>query len=236
MSSLLLVLYFSVGRFAYSIATNRNWAFLSVELALIGLFLYYGLAFMFIGNPALTAGLLGITFAVTGIASRVAVPIALKLGIDLWNEPLVSKVPVGIIDFTWITLMGAALSIIYFLIQVPPLSGLGLSLGLPTPYLLTYHENVLFLLERLNGGIFGLGTILAAAMAILWAGEIWLKSEKPNEADEQERERQYRSLTFASVKMGIAFFVILVGLLLWLGLPLYRRMVEVTELMKTSGL
>lgn len=129
--------------------------------------------------------------------------------------------PANIIDFSWFAILGATLAGIVFVQDVPPLSEELPQAGLPVPYYESYLENVRFLFGRVTTALVALASVLAAAMGILWAGEVW--RGKP--------EKDYVKTTHSAVKMVVAFFTVVTMVVIAVLHPLYVRMVYVAELL-----
>jgi hypothetical protein len=123
---------------------------------------------------------------------------------------------VGIVDFTWICIIGITYAGILFCREFDTISGNILTTKSPEYYNLFYDE-VKYLFDQAINIILILGTILAACMTILWGSEIWRKKTK-------DSPKEYKSTTEVSIKIVIAYFIIIIALIIWICLPLYIKM------------
>lgn len=131
-------------------------------------------------------------------------------------------VTVGIIDFCWLLMMSATYALILFASGLDAVSGTIYS-GRTNDYYTVFFEESKELFGMSIDALFALGAVLAACMGIIWAGELWRKSDN-------DSRQKYRSTTVASMKMVIAFFVIFFGVGLFLCLPLYSTIQRLRSL------
>lgn len=126
----------------------------------------------------------------------------------------------NIIDFTWFSVMAAAVTGVVFAQSVPPLSEPLPEAGLPVEYYSAYLENARFLFGRVVTGVVALASVLAAAMGILWANDVWRDGS----------DRSYVYTTRRALKMVVAFFAVVTILVIAVLHPLYVRITAVPEL------
>jgi riboflavin transporter FmnP len=172
-------------------------------------------------SPAAKGLLIAGVFLLTSLASRLVVK---RHPVEA-SDPQRKRVAVGIIDFTWCSILAGALGILVFFTCTPLLADISPSGPLPLEFVQAELSSTMFLLEKTIDSVFLLGGILAGCMGILWAGEIWRKS------DSQSR-RKYRSTTVAAIRMTIAYFVTIINILYWVAIPLYIRLGNLSALLK----
>ena len=134
-------------------------------------------------------------------------------------------VPVGIVDFGWISVMGLMLGIITYSKSVAPFINVFPPKGMLLVYYETSLETCRFYLGKIIDGILITGGVVSACMAILWAGEIWRKS------DEKSR-RLYKFSTITSIKIIVAYLVVVLNTAVWLAAPLSKHMDAIMEILK----
>ena len=133
---------------------------------------------------------------------------------------------IGVIDIVWLTLFSGVLGLILYARNASDyLLNSNLS-DLSNNQLESLYSYMEFILSETIDSIFTLGTILAGAMAILWAGEICRKKSNPNQIN------HYSISVKSSAKMTFAYFFIVVNVFIWFGSPLYFRIIELLELIK----
>jgi uncharacterized membrane protein YidH (DUF202 family) len=211
------ILTFAGGRLLYTLIDRFQLRLILLELAFIATYIGASALLLSIENIELRSLLIGATFIFTGIVARL-----LHGGSPV--EAPGKAVAIGIVDFVWLAIMGAALAIVIFGRAVPPFSDSLPPEGLPNEYYQKTYDTVQFLLGWVINSVPILGATVAACMAILWAGELWTKGEKARP--------KYASSTIAAIKMVVAFFVVISAFLYWLGIPLYFKMIALTELLK----
>ncbi|NOX64821.1 MAG: hypothetical protein GXO85_03245, partial [Chlorobi bacterium] len=127
--------------------------------------------------------------------------------------------PIGIIDFSWLSILGFTYGGILFATSFPILQNM-IKLGMHEGYYSLYYNETNYLFGKSIDLIFILGTILAACMSIIWAGQIWRKRDPKSRND-------YHGTTLASIKMVIAFFLIFIATILWISIPLYDLLTSI---------
>lgn len=213
------VIYFAVVQVIYSAIDRwRDWRYLLVEVVGQILFVLVALAVL----PRIVSGVgqgatIGMTFWLAALIVRVCARRHPTEAAPLGEKTHEHMVPIGLIDFCWVGIMGATLSFITFSKAVSPFSDPLPAPGLPAEYYQAVAENSRFLLGHTVDGFFALGGVLTACMAILWAGEIW-------RGNRHEHRRSYKRTTLAAAKMVFAFFLTSLAVFIWLAWPLYRHM------------
>jgi hypothetical protein len=216
----LYLVWFVVGRIIFGLINRPNWRLFIYEL--LGVLIFLGFS-LWICNPTPTLieiGLIAAVFFATSIGSRMLAP----------HEPILkngsenSKLLIEIIDFVWLAIMAGGLAAISFAKSNHPFTDISPKMA-SFDYLNAELSNTVFFLDKVIEGFFILGGILAGCMAILWAGEVWQK------ADEEGR-RLFKFNTAGAVQMVIAFFVTIISVAYWIGIPLYQRMNNLTQLIK----
>jgi uncharacterized membrane protein YidH (DUF202 family) len=218
------LILFGIGRVIYSLIERRDRWFVISEFVASGLLVGVGLLLMDTSHDALRGVSIGILFLITGLLPRIVLPrhpIEASVGSTSGPNQIV---PVGIIDFVWISIMATTLAIIAFTLALSPFVGV-IKKGMNPEYYKQLFEITVFLLGKTIDVVFLLGGILAACMAILWAGEIWRKS--------QERDKiQYKLTTVCAIKMVVGYFIVILNAVVWIGIPLYQKMINLAEMMK----
>lgn len=227
MRLLLMLAMFGGGRIIYSAVERHDKWFLLVELIFSFIFISVGAMLLKIPYDSARGISLGLLFILTAFAPRRILPVhPIEAGGD--KVTLSQKiVPLGIIDFVWICIMGGTLAFTSFTVGVSPFTDTVPCGGLSPIYYQKSLDTTVFLLGKTIDSIFLLGGILAVCMAILWAGEIWRRSDN--------MARTYYVLTTkAAKKMVVAFFTTALNALVWIGVPLYNRMIILVDLLKDS--
>jgi hypothetical protein len=212
------ILTFAAGRLLYGLIDRIQLRFIMLELVLTVVFIGTSVFLLSMQNIEARSALIGLTFVITGVATRVlhrTSPI----------EAPGKSVAVGIIDFVWLAIMGAALAIVAFGRSMSPFVDSLPQSGLNREYYQKTYDTIQFLLGWVINSVPILGATVAACMAILWAGELWSKEGKAAKV-------KYEGTTIAAVRMVIAFFVIMFAFLYWLGIPLYHKMIAIAEFLK----
>ncbi|XMB85406.1 hypothetical protein RJG79_08235 [Mycoplasmatota bacterium WC44] len=127
---------------------------------------------------------------------------------------------VGIIDFTWLSLVSITyLGQLIIRDWLPFQSSVKNTLNTPSlDALLSFYQ---LLFSKIFDSIFLLGGILGICMTIIWADQIWRKSAKG---------RDYKSTTAASIRMIIAYFIIIGSVSFWMLKPLYDNIILLLQL------
>lgn len=135
------------------------------------------------------------------------------------------SVRVGIIDFTWLLIMGLAYSgLIYcqqfevFKNPVQPFQN--------SNYYQLYYDEIKFLLQESINLALILGTILGVCMTIIWGGEIWRKNDHKSVSD-------YKLTTLGAMRMVVAFFAVVISEIIWISAPLYLKLSSIKEIQST---
>lgn len=212
--------YFAVGVVAYGFFERRERRFVSLSLAAALVFLALSTPILSIPHVMLRGGVLGGSLWLTTLLVRLLAP---QSSAGTTAQATEKVVPIGIIDFSWTGIMSGALAFVTFANSSEPFHPRSLNVGAKPEYHQAVAEFSQFLLDATINGFFALGATLAACMAILWAGEQWRKSGEAHE---------YKSTTLAAIKMVFAFFWVAFGIFVWIGWPLYSRIVEATDALK----
>jgi len=205
------IIFYIVAELIYSaIERVKDLTFYLLQLSLY--FNLFGLSLLlkiYLSN-AYYSLVVGVLFIICTLLPRLILP---KHPIEAGGLDVQEKkfhLRLGIIDFVWLSIMGACLTALIFL---------------KSSFIcdISHHvnkENLGFYTSVLEQGIQGcitIGGVLVAAMAILWAGEIW------REKDIAKR-LQYKNTVKAAIKMVIALFLIYISMFLWFFMPLYKKL------------
>ena len=217
------LILFGIGRILYSLIGRRDKWFIVLEVIASVIFFSVGLILISIKQDAIRGVSICILFIITGLLSRFILPKHPFTGqsVDAGSKEIKH---VGIIDFVWIFIMGGTIAIIAFAKEVPPFT-VTIKEGMNPEYYKSLFDMVEFLLGKTIDSVFLLGGVLAACMTILWAGGIWRRIE---EAD----MKQYKFTTISAIKMVVAYFIVILNALVWVAIPLYQKMNELTEVLK----
>lgn len=209
--------FFWLRRRLYSLIELRNKKFYFIKTLFdILLFLFYLPMFNF-RTPIFKAIYIGLVFIITGLLPRWIDSNYQFWRISRLSESLSRKiVSIGIINIVWITLMGATVTFSIFAVNSFPFKNAFILEEVRIVKNPELFEFAKFLLSKLIEGIFILGSVLAASMSILWMGQMWWGSSKI------APEEKYKFTRLSAVKMVVAYFVIILNLFLWMGIPLYR--------------
>jgi len=204
-----LIIYSAIGRWGKlfliaQVVTATGFVALSIPVLKIGPDVPRGLA-------------LGMSFVIAGLAPRVAVR---RGPIEVHGEGTAGAVqppPVGIVDFVWVSLMATALTFTGFALDASPFVDPDPPLGRSAQYYETDFQMTQMLFSRAIDTILLLGGTLAAAMTILWAGEIWRRRDEGGMV-------YYGLTTRAAIQQVVAFFIVALSAFVWVVRPLYERM------------
>lgn len=182
------LILFGIGRIVYSLIERRDKWFVLLEFVSSGIFFCIGLLLLHINQNSVRGVSIGILFIITGHISRIMIPMH-PIEAGGYNVDDSKKiVPIGIIDFVWICIMGGTIAIIAFTWGVSPFVDI-VQKGMKPEYYNKLFDMNKFLLEKTIDSVFLLGGILGVCMTILWAGEIWRKSKEKDKI-------QYKLTTF----------------------------------------
>ena len=213
---------FGLGRLAYAFIQYRNTSFVVIQIITSVIFIGVGISLYRNSHNVLSSLMLGATF------------ILVSLGVYLvFSEHLIETMKgqtffrghIGIVNFVWTFIMGGALIFIKFLIGAFPLNQPMPKAGLPNGYYQKYFDGITFLLDKIFNATFILGTVLAGCMAILWAGKQWIGLE-------QGSGEEYFYTNAMAIRMVIAYFTVLIGISVSIGIPLYQRMSSIIEMFR----
>lgn len=115
----------------------------------------------------------------------------------------------GIINIVWAVLCGASLTIAYAMGYLVETTNAASPFG---------REFLLAMMTKIIDGGLTLGGVLATAMSILWAGQVW------RNAHTAEGLREYKITAVSASKMVVAYFAILTAFGLWVGVPLLSKL------------
>ena len=225
LSNVDVLVMFGLGRILYSAIERRDKRFLLTEIVASVVFLTIGMMMLRESNDSVRGMTLGVLFILTGLGPRIILPRhPIEAGGTVVNDDKL-RVSVGAVDFVWLFIMGGTLAFIGFAIGVPPFADSIPTKGFHVEY---YQESIgatAFLLEKTLDGFFYLGAILGGCMTILWAGTMWKNTDKNS-------RKHYKFSTLVAIKMVVGFFISVFGALIWVGVPLYNRMMILIELLK----
>jgi hypothetical protein len=220
-----VLVMFGLGQVFYSAIERYNKRFLLAEVISFLVFVTFGLTMFKINNDSVRGMSLGVLFILTGLGPRIILPChPIEAGGIEVNDGK-SRVTIGIVDFVWLFIMGGTLAFIGFAIGISPFADPIPTKGFKAEYYQESIDAVSFLLGKTLDAFFYLGAILGVCMTILWAGAMWRKTDK-------EGRKHYKFATVVAIKMIVGFFVSVFGALVWVGVPLYNRMMTLIELLK----
>lgn len=127
----------------------------------------------------------------------------------IWHRKLNFIPSMGIINFVWTLICGAALALVYAFGYLVEQTNASSNVG---------QELLLASMSKIVDGSLTLGGVLATAMSILWAGQVW------RNAQSTARSNEYKITTVVASKMVIAYFVIITAFGLWVGVPLVSKL------------
>src|SRR4030042_849807 len=171
------IIVFGIGILIYYlVARHDKWFVIATIISSI-LFIAGGLLFPRISNELLRSLLLGLYFIIASLFPSYWLPESLPDKSDDKSGSKTKKMSFGIriIDFSWICILGVTLSMVTLAAEISPfvkiikLDGTSLEYHKELLGLITFHMGLFVDFIQVLGGI------LAASMAILWAGEIWRK-------------------------------------------------------------
>lgn len=137
------------------------------------------------------------------------------------SEPDV-VVPVGIIDFVWLTINAFFLTIILFVRETYFCAQIAYSKSMPLAYLEKSYELNFFIMEEAIQAIIIVGGVLVSCMAILWGEAIWRKKGSVE-------QKIYKTTTIVAIKMVVAFFVPTIAMVVWVGYPTYNNILNLLQ-------
>jgi hypothetical protein len=153
-------------------------------------------------------------FMVTGFAAR-------------WMARQGELIVIGIIEYVWISILAFACGGILFARSFSAVQVGSIPIGQSIAFYNQVGAELSFLLSKVIELTMLLGTILAAAMAILWGKDIWRSRG-------EEGKQHYVSSTRAAIAMAFSYFVILVSIVCWIALPLYVNYSAVKDYMREA--
>lgn len=245
LSDMALLLYFGIGRLLFFALAHRDGPFLWTHSIASLCFCLSGLLILRTENSVIRGVLLGGAYVVASVAAMWLAPrhppeacattqpdsthelppvtgIVDSRGCRLGGPPMVA---VGIVEFSWTLIVGGGLSIIGFALHEYPFNCPLPPKGLPPEYYRFCFDTASFLLEKTLDSVFLVGGVLAGCMAILWSGEIWRRGDGPS-------KRLYFLTTQTAMRMTVAYFLVAIAAFIWIGAPLYFRMVGLADLMR----
>ena len=131
----------------------------------------------------------------------------------------------GIIDFVWLTISGITLGGIILFYQFDVVNTGSLKRGRDDFYYNQLSNELQFLLNKTLSLLMTLGTILAAAMGILWAGEVWRFTDEIGKGN-------YLNTLHNAGSMAFMYLLIFFSIGVWIILPLYKNFNEVKNYYK----
>lgn len=220
-----LVLLYAVGLLVYSAVGRRDLRFLVAQSVGGCLLVGCGTAILGIEAGVPRAALLALAFIFVALLPRVLFPRHPVEAEALAKENQKQTLTVGIVDFTWVLVMAVVLAVVVFAAGSPPFSRTQPAPGMGRDYYICSYDGAEFLLGKILDSILVVGTVLAACMAIIWSGAIWRRSDRQGRA-------QYVRTTMAAMQMVVAYVIIVLSALIWLGAPIYGRMNDLVEMLK----
>lgn len=126
-----------------------------------------------------------------------------------------TKVKVGIIDTSWLSILNISYSLILIVSALPILAS-DISRSDSSFITLCINE-ISFLIDKGVQAILSLATVLAACMAILWGETIWSKKGSQN-------NQNYSNHVMKAIQMIVCFFFVVGSVFIWFIVPLYSKM------------
>jgi hypothetical protein len=217
------IVAFGIGSVLYSLIERLDFKFLLFLMISMIIFFITGILIdTFIIN-AFGYILIGVLFFSFNILPRILLP---KHPIEAGGTDVQDSsniVPIGIIDFCWLSIMAGSLSIISFFKHETPFYVNEKFYVLINNNPQRFYDFSVFFLGKIIDGIFILGGVLAASMTILWSGAIWQKRRRQD-------IKQYKGSTIAAIKMVVAFFLVLAAYAVWIAVPLFSTILRLLEL------
>ncbi len=215
-----VLLWFGAARLLYSLIERWSWRFVISEVLAISIGLVVGWMFLGIQTPIVLGLVQGGIFLATAVS---AILVGRRVPIDTARDPgaRLNPLNLGIIDFSWLSIIAGTLALVCFARSSPPLAAQGPT-DLSVENLQAQLANLRFLLGHTIESIFLLGGVLAGCMAILWAGEIWRKKES-------SARSHYRFTTIAAIRMVVAYFIAVGSAGCWVGIPFFELMNDLTN-------
>jgi hypothetical protein len=139
---------------------------------------------------------------------------------SIWKEHEGSHHWLGVINFSWLFIMGLAISLFILFYREGILERPLPLLGLSKDYYQSVIQQCNFFLNALTNSVSLLGAGLGVCMAILWGGE-W-----------RRQKEEYRDHIKSSIKIIFAFFSIVFAAIIWGVLPLHQQIVALQEMLK----
>ena len=214
-----LLIFMSLAISIFLIIGKKEVAFLQMILVEVFFILISTMLLLLHINLVIKSIFIGLFF----ILSSFAIQLSNSLKSFITSRPRLRVVisNIGIINFVWIVIMGATITVGIYAMHTPPFNASFIFFKKVPSYnklhLSEHHFNfALFLLNKIIETIMVLGSVLAACMTILWTGGIWWTSEKIN------KKIKYHLTTISAIKMVLAYFAIAMALLIWTGLPLFH--------------
>lgn len=203
--------YFCLGRLLYGLIGRRDQLFVLRESGTLLAYLAFPLPFLLCVPQPIGGIAASLVFWLTAVA------------VLRWvnHRPGEEHVPVGIIDYSWMGIMGAGLGLVLVARGGAIFDRLAPGRGFKPEFYAQILETARFLFGNVVTVLMALGAVLAGCMTILWAGEVWRKPGKEAAA--------YPSTTMAAQKMVFAFFWVAFGVAGWLGWPLLEALDAVTQ-------
>lgn len=220
-----ILIIFTIGRIIYSLFGRFNLGFWIFEFLFSVLYLIVSYWILKIDDTILPIVLIVLSYIILSIPQRLIriekkkkKKIKIKIINDIKN--------IGIIDIVWITILGSSLGLILFVVtnfsQI-----LNSDLTTLTSRQLEQHYDYLqFLLSQTINLLIVLGTILAGAMTILWAGEVW--RNKLN----SDSVKNYKIDIISSARMTFAYFFIAGNVTIWFVIPLFDKLRDIVIIIR----
>lgn len=126
-----------------------------------------------------------------------------------------SKVKVGIIDTSWLSIMNISYSLVLIVSTLPILTS---DISRTDSSFITLCINeISFLIDKGIQMVLALATVLAGCMGILWGEAIWNKKGSKN-------HQNYSNHVLKAMQMIICFFFVAGSVFVWFIVPLYSKM------------
>jgi hypothetical protein len=196
---------------------------LAIAFVLLGRYWIFARPFLWATNPHVSPHLPK-ALILAGIFSVPTLLLQLTFRRD--EKKLAPLASVGIIDFSWLSLLSFGVALLWFLTGTPPLCDPIPSQGYSADYYKQYYEFAQLLFSDIVTMLIGVVTVLGVCMTILLSKAKWRPNEKPT------TRQDYHETLKSAVKMVWSCLVFLFAFLIWVIAPLHLRMVGVVELTK----
>lgn len=205
-----IILTFGIGRFLFTWIHHSDRQLLIWEAVSAVFWMIYSIGWT--ANITLQSN--GIILAVLYLASAAAARWIARM-------KKTDTVRVGIIEFSWVSVLALTCGGIIYAQQFDILSPGVIQSGRSPAYYGQTAAEMTLILEKTVDLASQLALVLAACMGILWAEDLWRRGEKS--------KLHYVSSTRASISMVFAYLIIIVSTAIWIVFPLFRNLNSIKQ-------